>query len=474
MVAKAEGTIAQTLARQRIRVTFSKDRMAALIVVKKPEPGEPEITIDEVMAALEAADVTHGIQQDIISKSISDKVYDTPIKIAVGDPAEKGKDTTFEYCFNTDIQGTPQEGKDGRIDYRDINLIQNVKKGAVLARKIPPTLGKNGRRVDGKEILAVRGRNIPFNNGANTKLSEDGLELIASIDGAIVFCRGAIEVKDVIFIDGDVDFSVGNIKCNGSVKVKGDIHAGFKLFVGGNLEVGGNVQDCHIICRGNILVKGGCFGKGEGSIHADGDIVIKYAQGQRISSGKEIIVGGELLNCRVTAKDRVWVKGKKGKIIGGEIKAGKEIRASVIGSDAGTPTVLKVAYDSSLMKEYHDMTCEVERLETDKDRVKESLYDLYKLQMDGKLTPPKAAALKKLEEFRDNVPHALKALHEKKLEIEERFQQFKDAVIIAEETMYIGVEAHFGVVYRQITETRNQCKLNLESNQVIFSEYRPT
>ena len=467
-------TVTETSTRRRVRVTISKDRLSAMMAIKTPDPGDPEITVDEVMAALKEAEVVHGIQDDIISKTVADKVYDTPIKVADGDPFIKGEDTKFEYFFDTDIHGTPKQDKDGRIDYRDINFVQNVEKGAVLARKTLPTMGTNGKGVDGKEIIAPRGRDLPIKYGTNTSVSSDGLELTAMVAGAIVFHNGTISVKDVVIIDNDVDFSVGNIECNGSVKVKRDVLAGFKLNVGGNLEVGGNVQDCHIICKGNILVKGGCFGEGTGSIHADGNVVIKYAQGQRISSGNDVIVGGELLNCCVTAKESVWVKGKKGKIIGGEINAGKEIRAPILGSDAGTPTILRVAFDADLIQEYQDTVHETERLEADRERIKESLVELYKLQMDGKLSEAREAVLKKLEDFKRNVPEAMEAFEKKKGDIEEKLKQFKDAVIIAEDIIYPGVKAHFGIIYRQINDAVKKCKLTLEDNQVVFSEYKPT
>lgn len=468
-----DATTTGTSTRRRVRVTITKDRLSAMMAIGSPELGEPEITVDEVMGALTGAGVSHGIDHAVISKSVADKVYDTLIKVATGDPPEKGKDTEFEYCFDTNFRGTPKQDKDGRIDYRDINSIQNVEKGAVLARRTLPTLGTNGKGVDGKEIFALRGRNLPFKYGANTRVSSDELELTATAAGAIVFRSGTIVVKDVVVIDGDVDFSVGNINCNGSVRVRGNIQTGFKLNVGGNLEVGGNVQDCHINCRGNILVKGGCFGKGEGSIHSDGDVVVKYAEGQRISSGNEVTVGGELLNCHVTAKERVWVKGKKGKIIGGEVKAGKEIRASILGSDAGTPTFLIVAFDANLVREHQNLVHEMERLKADEERVKERLYDLHKLQLDGKLSMPKEAVLKKLQDFQRSVPEAVKALEKKKGDIEEKLKQFKDAVIIAEDTIYPGVKAQFGIIYREINEAVKQCKLTLEGTQVVMSEYRP-
>lgn len=471
-MANNDAIITETSTHRRIRVNINKDHLSATIVIRQPKPEEPEMTVDEVTASLTGAGVVYGLDQEAITRAVAERTYDSPIKVANGDPPRKGEDTKFEYCFDVNFQCSPKTDKDGTIDYRDINSIQCVDKDGVLARKTLATEGTNGKRVDSKEILATRGRDLPFKYGANTTVSKDGLELTATASGAVVFRNGTIVVKDVLIINGDVDFKVGNIDCNGSVKVTGDIHAGFRLHVGGNLEVGGNVHDCYIVCRGNILVKGGCFGRGVGSIHAEGDVVLKYAAGQRISSDQQVIVGGELLNCHVTAKERVWVRGSNGTIIGGEVNAGKEIRAAIIGSSANTPTVLSVAFDADLVKEYEAITHESSRLEIDAERVNKKLDELYKLQMNGKLSRSRMAALRKLERFKKNVPHTLEELKSKKAKLEEKLKQFQDTVIIAEDTIFPGVKAHFGPVNRQVTEAIKRCKLILEGNQVIFSEYR--
>jgi len=467
-----KGALSRTLARKRVRITITKDRLSALMTIKRPESGEPAITVDEVMTAVEAAGVVHGIEYDIIIQSICDEVYNTPIKIASGTPPQQGTPAAFEYYFNTNIPYAPRKGKNGRIDYRNINLIQNVQKDSILALKFPPKPGINGTGVDGSEIIAAGEKDLPFKAGANTRVSVDGLQLIATTTGAVIYRKGIIEVKDVLVIRGDVDYGVGNIDCAGSVRVTGNIRAGFQLNIGGNLQVDGNVEDCHITCAGDILVRGGCFGKSEGVIQAEGNVVVKYADGYKILSGCQVIVGHELLNCKITAKERVWVRGENGKIIGGEINAGKEIRAPVIGSAAGTPTVLNVAFSADLMREYQKTIHEIERLQANKIRVKEALYGLYRHQLDRKLAPNQLVALKKLEEFQKNLPEVLEMLNNTKVEIEERMRWFKDAVIIAEDTIYPGVEVHFGPVYRQITLARNQCKLTREGNQVIFSEHK--
>ncbi len=445
----------------------------ALMTVRRPRAGEPDVGSAEVEDALTRAGVVHGIRREAIEVAVRDRICETPVKVAAGDPPQNGTNAQFEYCFDIDFHRSPQVDKEGRIDYRDLNVIQSVAKGDVLARRIPATPGIAGKGVDGRDIPALQGKSLPFRNGANTQVSGDGRELRATGSGVIVYRNGMIWVDDVVVIDGDVDFRTGNIRSTNSVLVKGNIHPGFELAVDGDLQVGGNVQDCRITCRGNVLIKGGGYGKGEGSIRAEGSVVLKYAEGQRISAGEEVVVGGELLNCRVVAGKRVLVKGKKGKIIGGEVMAGHEVRGSVIGSPAGTPTKISVGYDAEVTRQHREVVREIERLRADCERVKQSLSELYRQQAAGPLASDKQAALLKLEEFRETAPHAIAALEEKKAPLEEKLKEFRDAVIIAEDTMHVGVEARFGVVYRQVTETTTQCKLALKGNQIVFSEYRP-
>ena len=460
-----------TATRRRIRVTVSKDSMKALIVIKKPEPSEPEISVEEVMEALSRADVTYGIDEAMVDDSVSQMDYEKPIEVAQGKPPVKGAESQFEYCFQTENRFQPQEGEDGRIDYRDMKYIQNINKDGVLVRMTPPTDGVNGQGVNGREVVAPRGRNIPFNNGENTHVSEDGLELTSTVDGAIVYARGRVSVKDVMTV-ADVDFNVGNIDAVGSLRVGGKICTGFTVNVGGNLEVSGNVEDAKIKVQGNILVRGGFNGAGAGEMQADGDITVKYAAGQKISAGGTVTVGGELLNCHVMAKENVIVKGRKGKIVGGEINAGKKIEAAVIGSEAGTVTSLTVAFDAEAMRQYHEARHEISRLRADDERVKENLVQLYKLQMAGKLNNQQKAGLEKLEEFKNSVPAALETLEKKKAEVEERLMKLRDSRIIATEVMYPGVKAHVGILVKEVDEEMKAVELSQDGHRIVIEKYK--
>ncbi len=464
-------TVSLTKGTRLVRVVITKDNMAAMMALISPEPGDPEITEEIVRDAIARAGVVHGINWDVVKKAIEKHEYEVPTKIAVGTKPKKGADAYFEYTFETEGKHTPEEDKDGRIDYRNLSFLQNVKEGEVLVTKTPPQKGIDGKGVDGTIIKAPMGRDIPLLRGQNTKVSDDGLKLLAATSGAIFFSRGQVAVNDLTVIRGDVDMSTGNIECLGSLKISGDIHAGFSLSVGGNLEVHGNVEDCNIECKGNILIKGGCFGKSAGCIHAGGNIVVKYAEGMKITSDQSVTVGGELLNCHVHAKDFVELKGQRGRIIGGEIYAGREIRAYSIGSEAGTQTVLHAAFDAELMQKYREIEGELVRIESDIIRVKDSLLKLHRLRIDGRLNDQQAQILKQLEEFKASVPGEIESLRTAKAEVEEKIKEMDSAVVIVEHIAYPGVSIHFGHIYKEITEQAESVKFTMETNHVSMSEY---
>lgn len=456
----------------RVSITIAKDSMSASVLLKKPLPDDPPITEDEIFDALKEKEIVFGIDNDIIEKIIREKEFNTPIKIVLGEKPEKGKNSEFKFHFDTVQDKKPEVDEDGRIDYKNIHFIQNVEKDQLLVTKIPPVPGREGTNIFEKKIKGPDGRDLPFKNGSNTEISEDGSELKSSINGAIVFLHGKVSVNDVMVIKGDVDFNTGNIECLGSVRVSGNVKTGFEIKTEGDLEVNGNIEDCNITAKGNIMVKGGFFGAGSGLMKAEGEIFIKFAEGQRIEAKGNITIGGEVVNCQILCGGNILVKGKKSKIVGGETKAHKEIRAGFLGSSSGTQTYLSVAYDPELMQKYSETVKETNRLTEDSVRIKEVLVGLYRLQMDNKLTNDQQAALEKLEEFQKDLPLNLENLETEKKRIEEELRKLEGAQIIAETAIYSGVRASFGLIYRDVLEESERCMLTLEGNKILFSELK--
>ena len=458
-----------TRTRERAKVTISGDGMSATLMIVTPHDGERDVTAEEIHAAIDSAGIAFGLKEDVVARCATNIEYNKPIVIAEGVKPKKGDSSQFEYHFDTENNHQPTEDDEGRIDYRSINFIQNIEKGAVMATRTPATPGIPGRTVRGKELKAPGGREIPFNKGVNTEESEDSLTLTASTSGAIMFKHGKISVNDLTVISGDVDHQVGNIDCRGSVRVSGNVKAGYNIKVDGDLEVAGHVEDATIDAGGNVTIKGGFFGKSSGHLKAGGDITIKYAEGQKIEAGGDITVGGEVINCDIMAKGNVSFKGAKGKIIGGETKAGKEIVAAEIGSDAGTATHLYVAFDMELMQKHSEILTELKRLESDGDRVKEGLYALYKIELAGKLPPEKKAVLDKLNQFQKELPDNVATLETEKEKVEAELREYDDSKVVADAVMHSGVTVHFGVVYKEIVDDHESCEITISDGKIMLS-----
>lgn len=455
-----------------IKITIAKDNMSATVLIRPGADGEPMPTVDEINEQLNISEIIYGLDKDAIQKIVEEKIYNQPVKIATGKKPERGRSAEFQYKFETQKDLKPQEDEKGNIDYKNINFIQNVGKDDVLATKVPPQPGRKGMTVGGKELSGPMGKDLPFKNGINTTISDDGFTLTANCDGAIVFTHGKISVNDVTMISGDVDFNTGNIDCRGSVRVNGSVRAGFTIKTNGDIEISGNVEDCNMYSKGNILIKGGIIGKGDGEIVADGDITFKFAEGMYLFSKSNIYAGDEIINCKITANNEIIVKSRNGKIIGGDLKARKLIRANDIGTDAGTATIIRVAHDTKLMSRLTEIQKELNRLGEDKLKIKEALGNLYRLEIDNKLSKGQQSVLEKFEDFKKELPQAIEELNKEKLEVEKGLAELLDARIIVEGKLYSGVRAYFGIVYLEVIESREICELSSDGNRVHVSAYR--
>ena len=86
-------------------------------------------------------------------------------------------------------------------------------------------------------------------------LSEDGLALLAAIDGKAEMIDGRINVYAVYEVLGNVDNSTGNIDFIGNVIINGNVLTGFEVKAGGYIEVRGVVEGAKIIAQGDVLLK---------------------------------------------------------------------------------------------------------------------------------------------------------------------------------------------------------------------------
>ncbi|MFQ5608267.1 MAG: DUF342 domain-containing protein, partial [Candidatus Zixiibacteriota bacterium] len=443
----------------RALVKISRDKLSASIFLPRLPVGAAPVSESEIREALAAKGVVYGVIDGAIGEALKRGLTDETVEVARGDAPIAGENAQFEYLFDTNPDRSPKTEESGRIDYHEVNFVQGVSANETLMRKTPPTEGVPGRTVCGQSAPAARGRDILLPKGMNTEISEDGLELLSTTDGAISYNGGKVAVRAVVNIAGDVDFSTGNVRSPGSIKITGDVKAGFKVHAQGDIEITGSVSDAEVISEGDILIKGGFSGRGEGLVKATGSVTVQHVEGQKIIAGGSISVGGDALNARMEAGERIIVRSPKGAISGGEALADKEISAPILGSSVWSETTLRVARDSGLKGELRSIREEIERLKEDQERVKSALMGLVRLEMDGKLPAEKEESLTKLREVNREMPDNIKSMRNKESRVCARIAESERAAIVATRTIHPGVSAYFGAVYTEIKAQRGPTSL---------------
>ena len=94
----------------------------------------------------------------------------------------------------------------------------------------------------GQDLAARDGKAATVPKGRNTALTEDGTALVATRTGHVEFNGRTFQVKSVMDIDGNVDYSTGHINFLGDVHVHGDVCTGFIVRAMGNITVDGVVE----------------------------------------------------------------------------------------------------------------------------------------------------------------------------------------------------------------------------------------
>lgn len=459
-------------------VEVTEDEMRAYVHIAPPRYAGRHLDFEEIMEGLRHAGVNTGFREDDIRNYLEAMDYTQPLLAAEGVKVRHGKDAYVEYKVRVDKSDIQfEEDESGKVDFRNLDILENVVSGQTLAVKIPAEQGIDGRTVTGRIIPANAGKDIKIPFGKGTILTEDGNELKAEINGQVIFKMGKLSVDPVFIVRGDVSLETGNVVFLGSVVVKGNVQDNFEVKAAGNVEVIGTVQKAFIEAEGDIIVYQGISGRDEARIESTaGSVIAKFIQNARVIAERDVMAPEGIIQSRVDAGNRIISIGKKGRIVGGESRAANEINAHYLGTDTSTRTILRVGINPKVMQQIADLEEAQAKLVEEQTQLKLNLTTLEKQKRNAGAKFPEEKQ-KQLSEMTVRNEKITARLNEIASELEELrsyigMSEYKGK-ICAEKSAYAGCDIYLRDQRFPLKDPYNNIKFTLQGNEIKLAEYDP-
>lgn len=319
----------------QVAVFLSKDNLTAWLLAYPPVGDGRELDREALDRELAKQQVRFGIDEELLEALPQNpERYFRLFLAAQGRAAVNGVDGRVIDLFPRTEERKLTVDENNRVDYTNLDFIHNVEKDGVICRIVPPTQGEPGRTVQDQAVPAKAGKPASVPKGRNTAVSEDGQSLVSTITGHVEFSGRTFQVKPVLDIPGNVDFSVGNINFLGDVCIHGDICSGFTVRAMGNITVQGVVEACTVEAGRDLVVARGVQGDNQAVIRAQRSVFAKYLENSCVYA-KMDLESECIINCDVYCGGGVTVRSGHSKIIGGKIHAAHEVKAGVVGSRVG-------------------------------------------------------------------------------------------------------------------------------------------
>lgn len=462
----------------QVFVEVSEDQMTAKVTVLPPEPGGRPATLDRVRAALAANGVVWGIREDLLQAlaaplaAMAGGGVHEPVEslIAEGRPMVNGTDAYLEkYWEKKEEAAKPAPGavenKNERVDYRNLNTIDNVAKDSVICKLVPATLGSSGMTVTGRELVPNPGQDMVLKAGQGVKVDpNDKTQFIATETGQVVIKGDTINVLAIYEVNGDLTLKIGNIDFMGTVIIKGSVTGEYKIKAGQDVVIDGVLDGGEVTAGGKVQIKGGIIGQ-KTRVTADGNVETKYIRNAYVESGGAVTVVDTIQHSTVIASEKVVLTGR-GMLQGGTTVAGWEVIAKEIGAKSGVPTEIEVGEDPRLRDEMRRIEKESKTHMEQLDKTKKGVQFLKDLsaKLGGKLPDDKKEMLNKLTRAQFTLLGELKKLQTRKTEIEQKEQQEK-----GKRRAKVGAS---GLIYpgTKITISRVSKAISLEEKFTSFIE----
>ena len=435
----------------QINITISEDRLKAWVTLTKPEEETGPVTAREILDTLRAAGVVHGINEEAVHTLAAAPVYNRKEPVARATPPEKGRDAAFSWLFPRTSEGKPRVLPDGSVDYKQLDIIRNVREGEPVCTKTPPTGGTPGTDVLGGPLEASPGRDMPLPRGKNVVESPDGLQLLARISGQVDLVNNRVTVMDVFHIPENVDYNTGNIDFVGNISVGGDIRAGFSVRAAGNVFVKGNVDGGVIEAGGNVTIANGFNGQTSGKITCGGFLRCKYLQNAHVDVGADLETTS-CVNSIVHVGETARFVSSQSVLLASRVTAGKSVEALNIGSRNSTvANIIEVGASPRVAERAASLPSAIKQCQTNIENLNRVITHYQQLEALNRLPDEKKGELARLTATLNNADQELLQLQEEHETIEKRIRESGFGSINVTGAAFAGTRIVIGPESRVLT-----------------------
>lgn len=399
------------------------------------------ITVDDVIMYLNQNGVVYGIQRQNIEMMLKARLYCCDVLAAKAQMPIHGKNAEIIYHFNIDKTNKPTMSENGAVDFHNLDMIEPVKEGQLLATLIPADYGTSGIDISNNEIKPKKVTDKKLKHGKHIHLSDDGLEMFSEVDGNVTFVSDTVFVSDCYEVPADVGPATGDIEYDGSVHIKGNVITGYSVKATGDIYVNGVVEGAKLEAGGKIVLNRGVQGMSKAELKAGGEIISNFIESATVEAGGGIKTDA-IMHSQVISQGVIEVNGKRGMIAGGSIRSTEKIETKIAGSTMGTVTEIEVGFDPNKVDRYHEIEKLMEDMANEKEIIEQNVGILTKrFKLQGTLEPEKLERLKNDKERLEVIEEEMDSMTEEYDTIEEEMEAANGkGKIVVYDIAYTGVK----------------------------------
>ncbi|MEK3882164.1 FapA family protein [Paenibacillus sp. PL2-23] len=455
-----------------LRIQASADKLSAFLTFTRITD-EFSCSAFDMEQYIRSKGVVHGLRTQVIEQICKDPISFSKEQtvIAQGDNPPAGKDGYVRFAFsmgNEDHQ--PSEDEGGKVDLKQVTKLNNVLRGQLIAELIEPLSGPAGMTVTGEELAPKLGKRARFKIGKNVVVNESAM--YAAIDGLVTQTeKGKINVFPVYEVNGDVDYSVGNIDFVGTVVIRGNVLNGFRVKASGDIRVVGGVEGAELESEGSIEITSGIMAGNKGHVRAGRNIKSSFIQDGNVVAGEDIIVSQSIMHSTVKAGKNVICSGAKGLIVGGIVQAGEQVSVRTLGNVMSTATVVEVGVNPQLREELLQLRSTIKQSYESNEKTEKALVLLDQLAAAGQLSAERLEMRAKLNATKRQTIALIEQSKSRMLEIERTLEDTDRSKVNVSGTVYSGTKVVIGRYTKFVKDSAQRVSFKLMDGDISLTPY---